>query len=85
VASILAEGLKPQTRQQVHLSVDEATAHRVGQRHGRPTILKVEAVRMHVKGFKFFLADNGVWLTDQVPPEFLVLSSSSTTNFGRLK
>jgi putative RNA 2'-phosphotransferase len=40
---------------------------------------------MHVKGFKFFLADNGVWLTDQVPPEFLVLSSSSTTNFGRLK
>jgi putative RNA 2'-phosphotransferase len=85
VASILAEGLKPQTRQQVHLSVDEATAHRVGQRHGRPTILKVEAVRMHVKGFKFFLADNGVWLTDQVPPEFLILSSSSTTNFGRLK
>lgn len=77
VGSILSEGLKPQTRQQVHLSVDEATAHRVGQRHGEPTILKVEALRMHAKGFKFFLADNGVWLTDQVPPEFLTPSSSS--------
>jgi putative RNA 2'-phosphotransferase len=80
VASILSEGLKPMTRQQVHLSIDEATARRVGQRHGKPAILKVEAVRMHVKGFRFFLADNGVWLTDQVPPEFLTLSSSGTTN-----
>ena len=75
---ILSEGLKPQARQQVHLSVDEATAYRVGQRHGKPAILKVEALRMHAQGFKFFLADNGVWLIDQVPPEFFVLSSSTT-------
>jgi putative RNA 2'-phosphotransferase len=59
------------------LSVDEATAQRVGQRHGKPIIFKVEALRMHAKGFKFFLADNGVWLTDQVPAEFLALWSSS--------
>lgn len=71
VDSILSEGLKPQDRQHVHLSIDEATARRVGQRHGKPVILKIEALRMHAKGFKFFLADNGVWLTDQVPPEFL--------------
>ena len=69
--SIRSEGLRPQARQQVHLSADEATAKRVGQRHGKPVIFKVEALRMHVNGFKFFLADNGVWLTDQVPPEFL--------------
>ena len=75
--SILPQGLKPQARQQVHLSADEATARHVGQRHGRPVVLKIEALRMHAKGFKFFLADNGVWLTDQVPPEFLALSSSS--------
>jgi putative RNA 2'-phosphotransferase len=75
VESILVEGLKPQARQQVHLSVDEATAHRVGQRHGKPAILKVEAGRMHANGFKFFIADNGVWLTDQVPPGFLALLS----------
>jgi putative RNA 2'-phosphotransferase len=80
VHSILSEGLKPQARQQVHLSADEATAHRVGQRHGKPVILKIEALRMHAKGFKFFLADNGVWLTDQVPAEFLSPSSSSTAD-----
>jgi putative RNA 2'-phosphotransferase len=73
VASILVEGLKPKSRQQVHLSLDEATAQRVGERHGKPTILKVDALRMHQQGFKFFLADNGVWLIDQVPPEFLVV------------
>jgi putative RNA 2'-phosphotransferase len=77
VKSILSEGLKPQNRQHVHLSIDEATAQRVGQRHGKPVILKVEALRMHAKGFKFFLADNGVWLTGQVPPEFLAPWSSS--------
>jgi putative RNA 2'-phosphotransferase len=71
VEAILAEGLKPQSRQQVHLSLDEVTAHRVGQRHGKPVIFKVDAARMHAQGFKFFVADNGVWLTDEVPPEFL--------------
>lgn len=80
VHSILSEGLRPQARQQVHLSADEATAHRVGQRHGKPVIFEIEAIRMHTQGFKFFLADNGVWLTDQVPAEFLSISSSSTAD-----
>lgn len=78
VESILATGLKPQARLQVHLSADEATAHRVGQRHGKPFIFKVDALRMHAQGFRFHLADNGVWLTDQVPPEFLAPSTSTT-------
>jgi putative RNA 2'-phosphotransferase len=69
--AILAQGLKPQDRQHVHLSLDEATARRVGQRHGKPAILRVDTLQMHAKGFKFYRADNGVWLTDRVPPEFL--------------
>jgi putative RNA 2'-phosphotransferase len=73
VDAILAEGLKPQSRQQVHLSTDEATAHLVGQRHGKPVVLTVDALRMHAAGFKFYRADNGVWLADQVPREFLAL------------
>jgi putative RNA 2'-phosphotransferase len=72
VESILSEGLKPQKRQQVHLSVDVATAQRVGQRHGKPFIFRIDAVGMRRLGFKFYLADNGVWLTDQVPPQYLV-------------
>lgn len=71
VDAIVIEGLKPQSRQQVHLSLDEATALRVGQRHGKPHIFKVDAAGMHRKGFKFYRADNGVWLIDHVPPEFL--------------
>ena len=71
VAAILLEGLKPQSRQQVHLSIDLPTAQRVGQRHGKPFIFRIDALRMHRQGFRFYLADNGVWLVDQVPPEFL--------------
>ena len=50
VGSILAEGLKPQSRQHVHLSLDEATARRVGQRHGKPAILLVDVRGMHGEG-----------------------------------
>jgi putative RNA 2'-phosphotransferase len=71
IEAILSDGLKPQARQQVHLSADEPTARRVGQRHGKPVILTVDAARMHTEGFKFYRADNGMWLTDQVPPGFL--------------
>jgi putative RNA 2'-phosphotransferase len=78
VESILSEGLKPQARQQVHLSLDEATARSVGQRHGKPVIFNVDAARMHAQGFSFYLADNGVWLTDHVPPQFLTLLPSTS-------
>jgi putative RNA 2'-phosphotransferase len=69
--SIRAHGLIPGRRQQVHLSGDEATAVAVGQRHGKPIVLCVAAGRMHVANHTFYRAENGVWLTDRVPPEFL--------------
>ena len=69
--AIRTEGLKPQSRRQVHLSGDEETALRVGQRHGKPVIFQVAAGRMQAEGFSFYQADNGVWLTDAVPPQFL--------------
>lgn len=70
--SILAEGLRPGRRHHVHLSADIATATAVGQRYGTPVVLKVDALRMQQQGFTFFQADNGVWLSDCVPPEFLL-------------
>lgn len=72
IGSILSEGLKPKSRQQVHLSTDEATARRVGERHGQPVVLRVDARSMYAQGYKFVQADNGVWLTDCVPSEFLI-------------
>jgi len=77
VESIQLVGLKPQARQHVHLLLDEATALRVGQRHGKPFIFRIDALAMHARGFKFYLSDNGMWLTDQVSPEFLAPSSSA--------
>jgi putative RNA 2'-phosphotransferase len=75
--SILSDGLKPGARQHVHLSGDVATALHVGQRHGKPVVFQIEALRMHTNGLKFYLSDNGVWLTHYVPPEFLTLLSST--------
>lgn len=70
---IMAEGLKPQSRRHVHLSLDEATARKVGQRHGKPVILAVASGRMHRAGAAFYRADNGVWLTDTVAPHYLTV------------
>lgn len=80
IESILSEGLRAGTRQQIHLSADQATARAVGVRHGKPVVLAVDALRMHASGFKFFLADNGVWLTDHVPTDFFAPISSTTSN-----
>ncbi len=71
VPSILDEGLKKMSRQYVHLSGDEETALKVGVRHGKPHIFRVLSGEMHRQGYKFYCSENGVWLTDSVPPEFL--------------
>lgn len=69
--SIMRTGLKPGERQYVHLSGDIETAVAVGQRYGAPVVLKIDARQMHQEGFRFFQAENGVWLTNQVPPPFM--------------
>ena len=79
---IWADGLTPQERRQVHLSVDEETAANVGARHGKPIILTVDAAAMHREGFAFYLADNGVWLTDRVPREFLGYGAAAPAGIG---
>ncbi|AJO81220.1 RNA 2'-phosphotransferase [Pseudomonas sp. MRSN 12121] len=71
MASIDEKGLIPGSRHHVHLSQDMATAEAVGQRYGKVVILKVAAQDMQAQGFKFYQAENGVWLTDHVPVDFL--------------
>ncbi len=68
---ILQEGLIPKARQHVHLSPDHATAHDVGGRRGSPIILEVAAAAMHETGHVFYRSENGVWLTERVPPAYL--------------
>jgi putative RNA 2'-phosphotransferase len=76
LATIRSEGLRPMGRHHVHLSADVVTARRVGARHGRPVVLRVDAAAMAAAGHEFRRSDNGVWLVDQVPPRFLRVAGS---------
>ncbi|WP_017904044.1 RNA 2'-phosphotransferase [Pseudomonas asplenii] len=69
--SIQQKGLIPGSRHHVHLSQEVNTAVAVGQRYGKPVVLEIDALKMHQQGFKFFQADNGVWLTEHVPTSFI--------------
>lgn len=71
VASIDAQGLIPKSRLYVHLSGDKETATKVGARHGKPVIYTVKSGEMYGNGFKFYRSVNGVWLTKEVPAEYL--------------
>jgi putative RNA 2'-phosphotransferase len=68
---IKKEGIKKQSRQYVHLSQETETAKNVGGRHGKPFIFTILAKKMHENGYIFYKSENGVWLTDFVPVEFL--------------
>ncbi|WP_299193127.1 RNA 2'-phosphotransferase [uncultured Erythrobacter sp.] len=69
--AIEQEGLTKQKRHHVHLSPDIETASKVGQRRGKPVILVIDAAKMAETGIEFALSANGVWLVEQVPPQFL--------------
>lgn len=71
VQSISETGLEKRKRQHVHLSSDLETALKVGQRHGKPFIFKVLAEQMYNDNFQFYISDNSVWLTDNVPTKYL--------------
>ncbi|WP_055525131.1 RNA 2'-phosphotransferase [Streptomyces graminilatus] len=72
--AIRAEGLRPMNRHAVHLSADRETATRVGARRGRPVVLSVDSAAMHRDGHVFHVSENGVWLTEAVPPSYLRFS-----------
>lgn len=69
--SIEESGLIPKSRLYVHLSSDFETAIQVGARHGSPVVYAVDAAAMHEHGHALFLSRNGVWLTKNVPAEYL--------------
>mgnify|MGYP002619995948 CR=1 FL=1 len=71
IESIKNEGLTPQTRQYVHLSVDVPTATNVGKRHGGKTyIIVINAYRMKCDGEKIYISNNGVYCVKKVEPKY---------------
>lgn len=71
LAPIRATGLRPMSRQYVHLSADRDTAVKVGSRRGRAVVLTVDAAAMHRDGHEFRISANGVWLAAHVPTDYL--------------
>ncbi len=81
--SIMDKGLLKGNRQYVHLSQDRETAKKVGTRHGEPVVLLIESKKMHRLGYEFFQSENGVWLIDYIPTDFISYVESITTESGK--
>ena len=69
--SIFSTGLNKGQRHHVHLSTNRQTMLQVAQRHGKPVVLAVAAGKMASDGHLFFVTGNQVWLTEEVPPQYL--------------
>jgi len=77
--SIMEIGLTKQKRQHVHLSKEIATALNVGKRHGEVVLLEIDTEKMFENGYKFYLSENGVWLTDFVPVHYISKGKNSAS------
>lgn len=72
--SILSSGLRPGSRQHVHLSAAVGTATEVaGRRKGENVLLAVDTKVAIEAGVKFQQAPNGVWLAPTVPASALTV------------
>ena len=75
---IRVEGLRPMSRQYVHLSTSVARAREVGgRRTAAPVILVVRARRAHEAGIVFHAAESQHWLVRALPPEFIDFPAGS--------
>lgn len=73
--SIKKQGIKKLKRDFVHLSQDVETATNVGMRHAKRKenlmILAIDCKTMLKDGYKFYISDNDVWLSDFIPPKYI--------------
>lgn len=75
---IRENGLKPQSRQYVHLSWDQETATIVARRRKGPhVLLPIRAYdRLALGGLEFYRSANGVWLATAIAPEWILFEST---------
>lgn len=74
--SIENKGLLAKGRQYVHLSNDIETALQVGKRRDvEPVILEIDAEKAWNEGVKFYLGNDKVWLTDNIPSKYIKVTS----------
>lgn len=69
---IIRDGLKPMTRQYVHLSSDMATAKEVGLRKSKNiVILKILAKNAFRNNQKFYKVDQTIWLSNEIESQYI--------------
>ena len=71
---IIKTGLSKMRRLHVHMTDDKNTAYKVGKRYSKykePIILEIDSASMFTDGYKFYLSENSVWLTDNVPVKYI--------------
>ena len=69
--SIKQQGIKSMSRLYVHLYKDLETAIKVGDRHGKCVVLVIDTKKMSDDGIKFYLSENGVWLTKYIDWQYV--------------
>ena len=70
--SISESGLHKAQRNYVHLTEDISAAIKIGKRYGKLIVFKIDSARMYSDGLAFYKS-GAVWLTDNVPKEYLSL------------
>lgn len=78
LGSIREKGLLRMLRHHVHLSAIFEVAQDSARRRKYPIVLRVWSQKMHEDGLKFYWTKNRVWLTDQVPPEYIEFPRNSS-------
>lgn len=77
LAKILKAGLLPKERQYVHLSQNQETALEVGKRRDEtPILFEVSAGKAAESGILFYQEQDGIWLADSIPAEYLNVMNS---------
>ena len=74
---IKSNGLKPMSRQYVHLSEDIETA-KIGsgiEKKGETILLTIDTELAQSKGIKFYIGNEKVWLSDGIPANLLKITS----------
>lgn len=72
VTDILKDGLRPMSRQYVHLTDSVEEAEGVGERHARDVVvLRVDAAQMLSDGWDITKRGKTVYTTERVPPVYI--------------
>lgn len=72
VDSIKKAGLNKGSRLYVHLTSSEFSATKLSELNENPYVFKIDAKAMYNDGYKIFHSKRTVWLTEYVPPKYLI-------------